>query len=191
MHPAALTDGKETCIIACRALRANRQYTAKRLGEIRAKQAHKHKGSRAFRRLQRRKVRFLAKQKHRARDLEHKVSRALVTWAKERQVGTLVIGDVKEVADGRQSRQQTIGLWSPARQRTYITYKAEAAGITVLLIEEAYTSQTCPKCLECSKPKGRVYLCPACGFRAHRDGHGFSCCWRIAQGSSVGVLNTR
>lgn len=110
MHPAALTDGKETCIIACRALRANRQDTAKRLGEVRIKQARKHKGSRAFRRLQRRKVRFLAKQKRRARDLEHKVSRALVTWTKERQVGTLVIGDVKEVADGRQSRQQTIGL---------------------------------------------------------------------------------
>jgi len=182
IHPAALTDGKLTCIITCRALRANAQYTAKRLAAIRAKQDRKHKGSQNWRRLQRRKSRFLAKQKRRARDLEHKISRAVVTWATERQVQTIVIGDVRDVADGKQlntKSQQKIGLWSHGRQRRYITYKAEAAGITVGLVEEAYTSQTCPGtlpdgtgCLHCYKPKGRVYRCPACGFTAHRDGLG-------------------
>src|ERR1051326_5960973 len=78
IHPAALTEGQETVIITCRALRANAQYTAKRLSELRAKQARKQYGSRASRRLQRRKHRFLAKQKRRARDLEHKISRAVV-----------------------------------------------------------------------------------------------------------------
>jgi len=182
IHPAAVTDGKQTCIISCRVLRANQQYTAKRLAEIRAKQDRKHKGSCSWKRLQRRKSRFLAKQKRRARDLEHKISRAVVTWATERQVGTLVIGDVRDVADGKRMHtksQQKIGLWSHGRQRRYITYKAEAAGITVGLVEEAYTSQTCPGtlpdgtgCLHCYKPKGRVYRCPACGFTAHRDAVG-------------------
>ena len=182
IHPAALTDGKETVIISCRALRANQQYTAKRLSEIRANQDRKHKGSRAFRRLQRRKSRFLARQKRRARDMEHKASRAVVRWAKERQVSTLVIGDVRDVAAGKRlntKSQQKIGVWSHGRQRQYITYKAEAAGMAVVLVEEAYTSQTCPgtlpdgtACLHCYKPKGRVYRCPACGFTAHRDGVG-------------------
>lgn len=175
VHPAALTDGKETVIIACRALRSNAQYTIKRLAELRASQDRKHKGSRRWKRLQRRKTRFLAKQKRRARDLEHKVSRAAVEWAKERHVGMLVIGDVRGVADGKRlntKSQQKIGLWSHGRQRAYITYKAEAAGIPVTLCPEAYTSQTCPQCLNCYKPKGRRYVCPACGFRAHRDGVG-------------------
>ena len=182
IHPAALTDGQETVILSCRALRANAQYTAKRLAELRAKQARKRKGSCAVRRLQRRKNRFLAKQKRRARDMEHKIGRAVVNWARERQVSTLVIGDVRDVADGKRlnaKSQQKIGLWSHGRQRAYITYKAEAAGIAVTLIEEAYTSQTCPGtlpdgtgCMQCYKPKGRVYHCPACGFTAHRDGVG-------------------
>ena len=127
IHPAALTDGQETVILSCRALRANAQYTAKRLSELRAKQARKHMGSRALRRLQRRKSRFLAKQKRRARDMEHKISRAVVNWAKERQVSMLVIGDVRDVADGKRlntKSQQKIGLWSHGRQRSYITYKA-------------------------------------------------------------------
>ncbi|HEY7348230.1 MAG TPA: transposase [Ktedonobacterales bacterium] len=175
IHPAALTDGQETVIITCRALRANQQYTAKRLSEIRAKQDRKKKGSRSWKRLQRRKRRFLAKQQRRARDMEHKASRGVVAWARERGVGTLVIGDVRDVADGKRLRalsQQKIGLWSHGRQRAYITYKAETAGITVTLCPEAYTSQTCPQCGHCTKPKGRVYRCPACGFVAHRDAVG-------------------
>jgi putative transposase len=80
IHPAALTDGKQTVIISCRALRANHQYTTKRLAAIRAKQDRKKKHSRSWNRLQRRKTRFLAKQRRRARDLEHKISRAVVTW---------------------------------------------------------------------------------------------------------------
>jgi putative transposase len=89
---------------------------------------------------------------------------------------------VRDVADGKRlntKSQQKIGVWSHGRLRHCITYKAEATGITVALVEEAYTSQTCPgslpdgsACMQCYKPKGRVYRCPACGFTAHRDGVG-------------------
>ena len=40
------------------------------------------------------------------------------------------------------------------------------------LVDEAYTSQTCPQRLNCTKPKGRLYRCPVCGFVGHRDGVG-------------------
>lgn len=175
IHPAALTDGKETVIITCRAMRANQQYTAKRLSEIRAKQDRKRKGSRRWKQLQRRKNRFLARQRRRARDLEHKSSRAVVQFAQEHNANALVIGDVRDVADGKHLQaksQQKIGLWAHGRQRQYITYKAEAVGIGVVLIDESYTSQTCPQCMQRHKPKGRTYRCPACGFVAHRDAVG-------------------
>jgi putative transposase len=184
IHPAAVSDGKETIIFTCRALRSTQQYTAKRVGELKATQDRKQKGSRRWKRLQRRKTRFRAKQRRRARDLEHKVSRAVVDWATapERRVHTLVIGDVRDVADGKRlnrKSQQKIGVWSHGRQRQYLTYKAEAAGITIALVSEAYTSQTCPgtlpdgtACLHCTKPTGRRYRCSACGFAAHRDALG-------------------
>jgi len=175
IHPAAVTDGKETVIITCRALRANQQYTAKRLSEIRSRQNCKEKGSRRWRQLRRCKIRVLAKQRRRARDLEHKCSRAVVQFAQKRDASTLVIGDVRDVADGKHLQaksQQKIGLWSHGRQRQYITYKAEAVGISVVLIDESYSSQTCPHCMQRHKPKGRIYRCPACGFVAHRDAVG-------------------
>jgi IS605 OrfB family transposase len=168
-----LTDGKDATIIACRELRSGVQYTNKRLAVLRSKQDGHKRGSRRWKRLQRRKARFLAPQKRRARDLAHKASRAVVDWAEEHSVGTLAFGDVRDVSDGkrlRHTQQQQISQWGHGTMRRYIGYKAGAAGITVVVtVNEAYTSQTCPRCGHRSKPKGRIFLCHVCGFRCARD----------------------
>jgi putative transposase len=176
IHPATITDGTKAAVISCRQLRSQSQHTAKNLASIQAKQAHHKKGSRRWKKLQQRKNRFLAKQERRRRDIEHKVSREVVDWAVENKVGTVAIGDVRDVADGKRlnkKSQQKISSWSHGKMRTYIGYKAERAGITVIdNVDEAYTSQTCACCGNRYKPKGRVYTCPACGSIAHRDVQG-------------------
>ena len=94
-------------------------------------------------------------------------------WWVERQVQTLALGDVRDVADGKRlnkKSQQKISNWSHGKMRRFMGYKAEAAGIIMKDdVDEAYTSQTCPSCGHRHKPKGRVYTCPACGFCGHRD----------------------
>jgi putative transposase len=174
VHPAAVTDGKEGMVFTARALRSLSQYTNKRLAEIQSVLSRKEKHSRRYQRLLARKSRFLAKQKRKRTDIEHKVSRSVVNYAVERGVGTLVIGDVRDAADGvdyGKKSNQKISNWSHGKVRNYIEYKAVAAGIQTVLVNEAYTSQTCPNpnCLHKIKPKGRVYRCPACGFVGHRD----------------------
>jgi putative transposase len=173
IHPAALTDGTNAAVISCREMRSCVQYTNKRLAVLRSKQASYKHGSRRWKRLQRRKNRFLAQQKRRRRDLAHKISRAVVQWAEEHGVGTLAIGDVRDVADGKRlhrTQQQEISQWGHGTLRRYIGYKAEAAGITVVdTVDEAYTSQTCPCDGHRTKPKGRTFVCHVCGFRCTRD----------------------
>ncbi|HEV8192566.1 MAG TPA: transposase [Ktedonobacterales bacterium] len=172
-RPAALTDGREAVVITARRLRATRQYTAKCLSELQAKQSGKTKGAGRWKRLQRRKHRFLAQQqRRRTHDIEHKVSRAVVDWAVECQASTLAVGDMRDVADGKRmgaQSQQKIGLWSQGKMRWYLIYKAQAAGIQVELVGEHGTSKTCPRCRRQYKPTGRVYRCPKCGLVAHRD----------------------
>ena len=191
IHPAAVTDGEEGVVVSCRALRSLNQYTNKRLAELSRKQAAKVKGSRGWRRLQRRKNRFLAQQRRRKRDMEHKISREAVDWAVERKAGTIVIGDVRDVADGKRlnrKSQQKVGNWSHGKQRQYITYKAVAEGIEVALQDEAYTSQTCPQCGHRYKPTGRKYSCRRCGFLAHRDVVGASNILSLALHGEVGQV---
>lgn len=176
IHPVAITDGVGGSVISCRELRSVAQNTNKQTAKFQAAQSKYKKGSRRWKRLQRKKNRFLAKQELRRRDLEHKISRAAVDWAVEHKVKTLAIGDVRDVAKGKRlnkKSQQKISNWSHGKMRTYIGYKAEALSITVIdNIDEAYTSQTCANCGNRHKPKGRVYTCPSCGAVAHRDVQG-------------------
>lgn len=177
IHPAVITDGQEAVVFSCRELRSIAQGTNKRLAAINSKLSKLKKGSRRWHQLKQRKQKFLAKQDRRRRDLEHKVSRALVDWCEEREVGSLAIGNVRNIADktkekkrlSRTSRQK-VSNWTHGKLRQYIGYKAAGAGITVDdKISEAHTSQTCPSCGHRYKPRGRVYTCTACGFCEHRD----------------------
>jgi putative transposase len=174
IHPAAATDGQTAVVVAARELRAKRQYSAKRLAYLQARQSRCKRKSRRWWRLQRCKNRFRAKQQRRIRDMEHKISRSVVEYAVERQAGTLAIGDVRDIADAaRKGRKQNqrLSTWRHGKLRAYLTYKAEAEGMSVVLVDEQHTSKTCPNptCNHRHKPHGRIYRCPACGFQAHRD----------------------
>jgi putative transposase len=172
IHPAVVGDEQGATIITCRERRAESQGHAKRLAELQRAASRKRKGSRRHKRLMRAKARMKAKHQRVMRDMEHKISRAVVDAAVERKAGTIVVGDVRDVADGvncGKVQNQRMSRWDHGKIRQYVKYKAEAEGITVKLEDEAYTTQTCPECGACHKPRGRTYRCPACGFQAHRD----------------------
>jgi putative transposase len=180
IHPVAITDGEEVCVVSCRELRSIAQQTNKELAAIQQKRARCQRGSRRSRRLNRAKRKLLARQKRRRRDLEHKLSRATIDWCREKGIGTLAIGDVRDVADKTKetkrlarTERQKVSNWSHGTIRRYLGYKAEAEGISVHdRVPEHHTSQTCPNCGHRHRPKGRVFKCPACGFVFPRDGVG-------------------
>jgi putative transposase len=172
IHPAVVADGQSAVILTCRERRHEGQGHNKRLAKITQAISRKRKGSRRRKRLVRAKVRMKAKHARVARDMEHKISRAVVDAAVQRKAGKIIVGDVRDVADGvdcGREQNRKISAWDHGKIRQYVEYKAQAEGITVKLEDEAYTTQTCPNCGHRHKPRGRVYRCPSCGFQAHRD----------------------
>jgi putative transposase len=180
IHPVAITDGEEACVLSCRELRSIAQQTNKELAALQQKTSRCKRGSRRSRRLSRAKRKLLARQKRRRRDLEHKISRATIEWCQEKNIGMLAIGDVRDVADKTKEKKrlarperQKIANWSHGTIRRYLGYKAQAAGISVHdRVPEYHTSQTCLACGHRHKPRGRVFQCPVCGFVFPRDGVG-------------------
>ena len=172
IHPAVVGDEQRATIITCRERRHEQQGHTKRLAKLSKALSRRTKGSRRYRRLQRARTRMRAKHKRVMRDMEHKISRTVVNEAVGQQAAMIAIGDVRDIADGvdhgKQHNQQS-SQWSHGQVRQYITYKAEAEGIAIELVDEHYTTQTCPNCSERHKPRGRVYTCGRCGFSAHRD----------------------
>jgi putative transposase len=172
IHPAVVSDQEQAVVFSCRELRAIKQYRNKRLAQLQREQSRLNKHSNRWYRLQRRKNRFRAETERQITDIEHKISRAVVKWAAKREAATIVIGDVRDIADGKKlhpKSQQKVSQWSHGKLRQYITYKAARIGIAVELEDEAYTSQTCPGCGEKNKPSGRVYKCKFCDFVGVRD----------------------
>ncbi len=162
-------------IVTARQLRSLNRYRNKRLGAFSRQQAAQVKRSRSWKRLQRRKNKFLAKNARQRRDIEHKITRAVVNHAVAEKACRVVVGDIRDIANGKRlnrKSQQKISTWSHGKQIQYLTYKLSAEGIILDRQNEAYSSQTCPKCGALYKPQGRNYHCPPCGFVAPRDSVG-------------------
>ena len=167
----AVTDGEEALCISGRALRSVKRWRNKRLGDLARLQSRCQRGSRRSRKLQRAKNRVKAQAQRRLRDLDHKVSRLAVNWLVARSCGTVVIGDLRDIANGKRLSkvsQQKVGQWERGRQERYIEFKFRAHGGQVEYRSERGTSSTCPRCGQRVHPQGRVFRC-GCGFVAHRD----------------------
>lgn len=172
IHLATVVDGKGAIIVNGRELRAKRQYQNKLKGRLAAMIDVKKKGSLRRRRLVRSKRRQLTRLRNQIKDIHHKQTSRLVHTLRERGVGTLVIGDVKNIRDdldyGKKTNQK-LHQWTCGETRRMLEYKSERVGMECKLQEESYTSQTCPACGYRHKPKGRVFRCPSCGLVCHRD----------------------
>ncbi|MCY0898122.1 MAG: transposase [Firmicutes bacterium] len=175
VHLAVAHDGERTVIVNGRKLRSIRQYQNKLKATLAAKQARRKKGSRRWRKLQRSKRKQLRKLDHQMHDILHKQTTTLVSTLHASGVQTVAIGDVRDLrqrVDYGPTANQRIHQMVTGQVRWMVTYKAKRLGMRVELQDEAYTSQECPRCEHRHKPRGREYLCPACGFRFHRDGVG-------------------
>lgn len=176
IHPAAVAnEAGEVVIFTARDLRALNQYRHKQLAGLQTYLSRKQRGSRRWKRGQRRKIRMLTRNNRQRRDIEHKVTRAITNHAKQERAKRLVVGDVRSVGTGKRLNahaQQKVSGWSHGRQIQYLTYKLAAEGIALERQSEAYSSKTCCGCGAQNKPKGRTYRCGVCGLVCHRDANG-------------------
>lgn len=172
IHLAVAVDGNGAIIVNGRSLRSQRRYQNKLKGKLAAMIDVKKKGSSRRNRLVKSKRKQLLKLKRQIKDTHHKQTTRLVHALCERGVGTVVIGDVRDIRDdldyGKKCNQK-LHQWTCGESRQMIEYKSERLGMVCKLQEESYTSQTCPACGHRHKPKGRVFKCPSCNLTCHRD----------------------
>ncbi|MDR7238039.1 IS605 OrfB family transposase [Neobacillus drentensis] len=96
-------------------------------------------------------------------------------WCVESQIKTLYIGtpdgvqkNTKKERKTRKEIRQQLSNWSFGQLIGKIKYKLKLRGVKVQLVEESYTSGTCPSCGEFCKKRNRNFDCH-CGAEGHRD----------------------
>jgi len=174
IHAIAMTDGYDALIINGRKLRAVKQYRNKKIAQLQQKMGKCVKYSRRWNKLNRAKQRVIERTRRRIKDLNHKITFLAIDWCVKRNITTLVIGDLSGIAKNTKGRlshvaRQKISQWSFYAQKQYLKYKAKEVGIEVVLVSEAYTSRTCPRCGTINRPKHRNYSCSNCKLQCHRD----------------------
>jgi IS605 OrfB family transposase len=177
IHPFALAAEVVGLVVSGRAIRAeHRLHLAEKKARARAtaKRAPKkgQAGSRRWRQYRRRSRQLEERRRRRVSQATHEAARAVVDFAVESRIGTLVVGDPRGLLHNDAGRRQNLAVsnWRPGQAIAALRDKAEVAGIVVELVNERGTSSTCPKCkANVAKPKGRRFSCAACGLVAHRD----------------------
>ncbi|MBE3588818.1 MAG: IS200/IS605 family element transposase accessory protein TnpB [Thermoanaerobacteraceae bacterium] len=171
VHSVALTDGSECLVISGRLLRSWWRLQNKELGKYQRKLSRLKKGSRRWRKLTRKKRKFLEQMRRRKEHLLHTITARAAEWCFERGVKTLYIGNPLNVTKKNYGRRhnQRMHQWTFGQMFNLLKYKLAARGIEMVLVGEENTSSTCPSCGAKGTLRGRTFHCPECGFSCHRD----------------------
>ncbi|MFF3441673.1 RNA-guided endonuclease InsQ/TnpB family protein [Streptosporangium sp. NPDC002721] len=159
---ATTSDGERHCGKHLNAVRHRNRRLRRRL---QVKQTRSAK--RLLKRRRRKESRF-------ARDLNHRISKSIVTEAARTGQG-IALEDLQGIRDRvRLCKPQRVTLhsWSFHQLGRFVAYKARRAGVAVVYVDPAYTSQECSACGHVDKrnrPDQETFSCTSCGFAEHAD----------------------
>ena len=110
-----------------------------------------------------------------AADVNHQISTRIVAEAERTGRGIAVeeLTGIRERVRLRKPQRATHASWAFAQLGAFLTYKAARAGVPMVQVDPAHTSQRCTDCGHIDK-RNRTsqakFLCRACGFTAeHAD----------------------
>ncbi|MGW2636598.1 RNA-guided endonuclease InsQ/TnpB family protein [Streptomyces sp. NPDC001348] len=129
------------------------------------------KGTRSAKR---RAKRHAGKEARRTRDINHKISKHIVTEAQRtgRGIALEALGGIRERARLKKPQRVTMNSWAFGQLAEFIAYKARRAGVPLVHVNPAYTSQECSRCHHIdrrNRPSQAVFTCRSCGFVEHAD----------------------
>ncbi len=118
--------------------------------------------------------RLSGKERRFATWLNHTISKWIVEVAQRTGRGIALenLKDIRKRVRARRNQRRNLHNWSFHQLLQFISYKAELAGIPIVTLDPAYSSQTCSNCGYVSKSNRKsqsVFLCQSCGYADHAD----------------------
>ncbi|MGY4611804.1 RNA-guided endonuclease InsQ/TnpB family protein [Thermostichus sp. MS-CIW-38] len=142
------------------------------------------KGTRSSRRRCRELLQRLSGKERRFQTwVNHRISKAIVSRAKATN-SAIALEDLTGIRErvNQQPRSKAerrrANSWAFYQLRQFLEYKARVAGVSLILVPPAYTSQTCHRCLHIhpdpaqSYRSGKKFKCGHCGWEGDADLNG-------------------
>ncbi len=123
----------------------------------------------------RRVKRLAGRQRRFQKDTNHRISKRLVERAKRTARG-IALEDLKGIRERVRVRgtaqRARHSNWAFAQLRAFIAYKAQRAGVRVVVVDPRHTSQRCSRCGHTERANRRTqadFCCVVCGHAAPAD----------------------
>lgn len=122
---------------------------------------------RLLRRLSGKEARF---RKH----VNHEISKQLVQEAKQSNAALAFedLTGIRQRAKVRKAQRREHHGWSFYQLRQFVQYKANIAGVPVILVDPRYTSKTCSRCHHIGQRNAKDFRCGHCGLHIDADLNG-------------------
>ncbi|MFE6150293.1 RNA-guided endonuclease InsQ/TnpB family protein [Streptomyces sp. NPDC057888] len=119
------------------------------------------------------KERSRREQRH-VKNTNHIIAKTIVTEAERTSAGISLeeLKGIRQRVRLRKPQRVQLHSWAFAQLGDFIVYKAKRAGVPLVFVDPAYTSQMCSQCRHVDK-RNRVdqglFICRGCGVVAHAD----------------------
>lgn len=145
--------------------------TARRKKNVALRRKLQAKGTKSAKRLLKKRSK---KESRFVRDVNHQISKQIVETAKRtgRGIALEELTGIRERARLRKPQRSTLHSWAFAQLGSFITYKARQAGVAVVYVDPAYTSQSCSACghtERANRPNQDTFTCRSCGVSLNAD----------------------
>ncbi|MDT8307336.1 MAG: transposase [Anaerolineae bacterium] len=162
VNVATDSDGEQYSGTHVVSLRERRHRQRKRLQAKGTKSAR-----RVLKRLSGRETRFMT-------NVNHTISKQLVQKAQctGRALALEELSGIRDRVKVRRTQRRKLHSWAFRQLGQFVQYKAALAGVPVVFIDPAYTSQTCSACghdSRSNRPSQDTFLCVQCSFSANAD----------------------
>ncbi len=117
-------------------------------------------------------ARVSGRESRHVRHINHEISAAIVREAAEGGYGAIAMENLTNIRDriamGKRMRTR-LHRWAWWQLQQFVEYKAADAGLALVYVDPAYTSQTCSVCGELGTRSRHRFSCKICGIFAHSD----------------------
>lgn len=122
---------------------------------------------RLLKRLSGREQRFMAW-------VNHTISARIVRFARHHALVVSMedLTGIRRRTQVRKAQRQRHHRWAFRQLRAFVDYKAVRDGVELVLVNPAYTSKTCHRCLHLGERAGEAFKCGHCGYLGHADYNG-------------------
>jgi len=118
--------------------------------------------------------RISGKERRFKRDINHQISKAIVSKAKgtARAIAMEDLQGIRSRATVRHNQRDRHSKWSFGQLRSFLQYKSKVAGVPMIIVEPRDTSRKCPRCSYIDKRNRKTrneFKCLQCGYKAMAD----------------------